>query len=236
MLKKIIRKIIASFGYSISKNLKPINNPNEDKNNYIEKLSKEYQKHDTVKLHFGCGPRILKNWLNIDLKYCHYEKFLKAYGDKYYPKKDRGTKNNLYKIDITKTRLPLPNESVDVVFHEDFLEHLDQKGQILFLSETLRVLKKGGIHRVNTPDLLVSMNDNSDFTKGSDGVFVHEWDKHKHVSVMTPRILEDLALMVGYSKVIFTTRDNSTSKYTPLEYRPGPSRPDDGNIFADLIK
>jgi len=66
-------------------------------------------------------------------------------------------------IDITKTCLPLADNSVDVIFHEDFLEHLSQRDQILFLAETLRVLKPSGIHHVNTPNLLSSMKANSTF-------------------------------------------------------------------------
>ncbi|MBA3047755.1 methyltransferase domain-containing protein [Patescibacteria group bacterium] len=237
MLKTLIKTIVQLLGYSINKINKPIVKQDYDKDYFIKKLSENYKKNNIVKLHFGCGPRILKTWINIDLTYCHYKKYLKSYTNKYYPKNIRGSKDDFYEIDITKTSLPLPNNSVDVIFHEDFMEHLSQKGQVLFLSETLRVLKSGSIHRVNTPNLLTSMDNDSDFTKGFNGVFIHEWDKHRHINILTPKILEEMALTVGYSKVIFTTRDNSTSKYIPLEYRPDPiSRSDNGNIFADLVK
>jgi hypothetical protein len=190
-----------------------------------------------IRLHFGCGPRVLKGWINIDLAYEPYENYLKYYGDMHYPSRIRGGREEFYALDVTKEPLPLPDNSVDVVFHEDFIEHLDQRGQILFLAETLRVLKKGGIHRVNTPDLITSMLTNSNFKLGNAGVHTQEWDKHVHKCVLTKDMLREVALLVGYSEVVFTQRNGSSAQGLPLEYRPDPhDRAENGNIFADLIK
>lgn len=189
-----------------------------------------------LKLHLGCGPRVLKGWINMDLTYQPYHHHLKHYTDKYYPEELRGTEADFCGIDLSKA-LPFSDNSVDVIFHEDFLEHIDQKSQIILLAESWRILKKGGVHRVNTPSLLSSMRDFSDFTKGLKGVFIGEWDNHQHINVLTPCLLQELALMVGYSKVIFNGRNLSVSALVPLEYRPDPNdRPEDGNIFADLVK
>ncbi len=152
-------------------------------------------------------------------------------------KSGRGGQNDFYAIDITRTGVPLPDESVDVIFHKDFIKHLNQKNTVIFLAETLRVLKKRGVHRVNTPSLLSSMRDHSDFKKGIQGVYAHEWDYALHFNILTPDYLKELGFMVGYKEVIFTGRNQSTCKLVTLEYRPDPrDRPEDGNIFADLIK
>jgi len=202
-----------------------------------KRLRTTYQLNKPLKLHIGCGPRILKGWINIDLKYEPYRDYMKYYTDKYYPQEIRGDLSNFYAIDITKTGLPIPDNSVDVIFHEDFIEHLSQREQIIFLAETLRVLKRGGIHRVNTPSLLVSMSNHSDFSRGISGVYLDEWNKHIHLNVLTPNILQEMALMVGYKKVFFNGRNQSKSETIPSEYRPDPNdRPEFGNIFADLIK
>ena len=120
---------------------------------------------------------------------------------------------------------------------KNFIEHLRKRDQIIFLAESLRVLKQGAIHRINTPNLITSMRDHTDFSRGYGGIYTDEWNKHGHLNVLTPKLLTELALMVGYSKVVFTGRDQSTSKLIPLEYRPDPrSRSEEGNIFADLIK
>lgn len=242
MIKSIIKVMFNRLGYEIHRVPKKIvstqvNVLEKERADDFTRLGNEFRKQETVKLHFGCGPRILKGWINIDLKYEHYHNYMQYYTDKYYPEEIRGDQNDFYAIDITKTGIPLPNESVDVIFHEDFIEHLNQRDSIIFLAETLRVLKKGGVHRVNTPNLLSSMRDHSDFKKGNREVYVYEWDHAQHLNILTPEYLKELALMVGYQEVIFKGRDESTSKLIPLEYRPDPKdRPEDGNIFTDLLK
>ncbi len=238
MIKKVIRLLFLRLGYDI----KPIKDKNGDKKlvlNYDDyhKLKINYAAYDKLKIHFGCGPRILKGWINIDLSYEPFHKYMQYYTNKYYPEEIRGDRSDFYAIDITKTALPLPDSSVDVIFHEDFLEHLSQRDQIVFLAETLRVLKPGGVHRVNTPNLLSSMQDRSNFERGYSGVYIDEWNKHNHLNVLTPSMLREIALMVGYSNICFNGRDQSISKEIPLEYRPDPhDRLESGNIFADLIK
>lgn len=190
-----------------------------------------------VKLHFGCGPRILKGWVNIDLAFAPYEKYLQYYGDEFYSSAVRGGEEDLFVIDVTKESLPLADNTVDVVFHEDFIEHLDQRSQMLFFAETYRVLKPGGIHRVNTPDLKTSMLKNSNFSLGASGVCLAEWDRHGHKNLLTVGMLSDMACMTGYREVYFSKRNESLSSLIPREYRPDPNdRDENGNIFCDLVK
>jgi len=85
-------------------------------------------------------------------------------------------------------------------------------------------------------ELIISMKKNSIFNKGIDGVYVEEWEINEHINILTPNLLNELALLVGYKKVIFNNRNNSISDLIPLEYRPTSDREENGNIFADLIK
>lgn len=242
MIKKTIKYIFKKLGFEVRRT--PDNNFSKNTeiivDNYQDdflRLKNEYSKYPIKKIHFGCGPRVLKGWINIDLSYEPYEKYLQSYGETFYPQSIRGDRSDLYAFDITKCGLPLPDDSVDIIFHEDFIEHLNQRDQVLFLAETKRVLKKGGIHRVNTPNILSSMRDHSEFQKGFSGVCIDEWNRWEHINVLTPNLLTELALMVGYLSVIFNSRDKSFGcEYLPLEYRPGFDRSEDGNIFADLIK
>ena len=48
--------------------------------------------------------------------------------------------------------IPFPDNSVDVIFHSNMLEHLDREVAPEFLAEAFRVLKPGGIHRIVVPD------------------------------------------------------------------------------------
>jgi SAM-dependent methyltransferase len=49
--------------------------------------------------------------------------------------------------------LPFASDSIDVVYHSHFLEHLDRDAARKFLLEVKRVLKLGGVQRIVVPDL-----------------------------------------------------------------------------------
>lgn len=87
-----------------------------------------------IKLHLACGTNIVldKGWTNIDLN----------------------TRNNKHvvKHDLSKP-LPYKDNSVDMIFHEHFIEHLPKYEGQAFLRECFRVLKPGGVMRVGWPDI-----------------------------------------------------------------------------------
>ena len=130
----------------------------------------------------------------------------------------------------------LPDNSVDYIFQEDFIEHVSQLQQIQVLAEALRVLKPGQYHRVNTPNLLRAMKLHSDFSKGFVGVYTGElqWG---HISLFTPASLKEIAEMVGYREVVFTTKNHGVSAFSEQDFRPQADRDEIfGNIYADLVK
>lgn len=189
-----------------------------------------------LRLHIGCGPRVLAGWVNIDLAYQPFANYMEAYGEDRDGPELRGTREDFFSIDVTRG-LPLPDDSAEVVFHEDFIEHLSQRDAVGFLAETRRVLIDGAVHRVNSPNLASSMRDHSDFTRGLAGTYTEEWDRWHHLNVFTPSYLEEVACMVGYGRVEFNERDGSLSPLVVAELRPtSGDRPEDGNLFADLVK
>lgn len=60
--------------------------------------------------------------------------------------------NEVMRVNLLK-RLPFPDDSFDVVYHSQFIEHLPFEMARGFLDECHRVLKLGGVLRVVTPDL-----------------------------------------------------------------------------------
>lgn len=131
----------------------------------------------------------------------------------------------------------IPDNCVDFVFHEDFIEHISQLQQIQVLAEALRVLKPGAYHRINTPDLIAAMRRHSDFRQGFAGVYTGEaqWG---HIALFSHMSLKEIAELVGYRAVVFTTQSCSVSPHAVPDIRPwaGDRDPITGNIYADLQK
>jgi predicted SAM-dependent methyltransferase len=91
----------------------------------VSKLSG--QQH--LKLHIGCGPKLKKAWINIDLA----------------PQAD-------ITLDVREP-LPFLENSCSIIYSEHFLEHLDYPGHVnAFLRECYRVLEPGGLFSVGVPD------------------------------------------------------------------------------------
>lgn len=84
-----------------------------------------------MKLHLACGSQYKDGWTNVD--------------------GNRGVKADIYH-DLSKG-VPMPDNFVDYIYHEHFLEHLDAEQGKRFLRECYRVLKPGGVMRIATPDL-----------------------------------------------------------------------------------
>jgi predicted SAM-dependent methyltransferase len=83
-----------------------------------------------IKLHYGCGPRILPGWVNID--------------GWAFPGADL----------ITDLRQPLPfdDASCRMIFTEHVFEHIDAGFRLPVLREFLRLLQPDGILRIVVPD------------------------------------------------------------------------------------
>lgn len=83
-----------------------------------------------LKLHLGCGSINLAGWTNIDLE----------------------SKEADMHLDLRQA-LPFETSTVDFIYAEHFIEHVDRDEAGRLLKELLRVLKPGGVVRLVTPDL-----------------------------------------------------------------------------------
>jgi len=91
-----------------------------------------------LKLNLGCGRDYKEGWINID------------------------NNKNIKKLDIRwnlANGIPFKDSSIDFIFNEHFLEHLNVKEGQIFLKDCKRVLKKGGVLRISMPDLEISMKE-----------------------------------------------------------------------------
>ncbi len=85
-----------------------------------------------LKLNIGCANWVEEGWIGID--------------------RNAPTNPNILKLDV-RDRLPYKENSVDLIFCEDFIEHLTRTEGLAFLKECFRVLKPTSTLRVSTPDL-----------------------------------------------------------------------------------
>jgi len=85
---------------------------------------------NNLKLHFGCGPRILPGWVNID--------------GWSFPGMDLA-------VDLRQP-LPFRDGSCRLIFTEHVFEHIDVDFRLSVLREFFRVLQPGGTLRIVVPD------------------------------------------------------------------------------------
>lgn len=83
-----------------------------------------------LKLHLGSGTIRLGGWVNIDLET---------------PEAD-------VHLDIT-TRIPLPDGSARLIYHEHVMEHITVEEGAFCLRDWFRLLEPRGVLRIATPDL-----------------------------------------------------------------------------------
>ncbi len=123
-------------------------------------------------------------------------KFENKYGiDPYVSKKITEKKNlNLYNMDVTRKKLPFRASEFDVVTMLAAFEHIDQSKLKFVLSETLRVLKKGGLLIVTTPS---PWSDKLLHQMAKAGLISSE-EIHEHKTHHTRSIIEKMIIESGY--------------------------------------
>lgn len=111
-------------------------------------LKNKQTNNEKIMLHIGCGTNYKQGWINID----------------------NNSDRNIKKLDLNwdlRNKLPFPDNSVDFIYNEHFLEHLTIEQGQQTLKDFKRVLKNGGIARIAMPDLKTCMEDyfNPDWKK-----------------------------------------------------------------------
>jgi predicted SAM-dependent methyltransferase len=82
------------------------------------------------RLHIGGGWRSLDGWLNADIALVP----------------------GVFHMDATRT-FPLPSDTFAFVFSEHMIEHISYENSMAMLDECFRVMSKGAVIRIVTPDL-----------------------------------------------------------------------------------
>jgi predicted SAM-dependent methyltransferase len=81
-------------------------------------------------INIGCGPNCLSGWINVDM----------------------ARNDGLDIVWDLRHGLPFPSESCTAVFGEHVIEHIRKEDAARLLKECHRVMQKGGVIRLSTPD------------------------------------------------------------------------------------
>jgi ubiquinone/menaquinone biosynthesis C-methylase UbiE len=106
-----------------------------------------------MKLNLGCGAVRPNGWVNVDSSLNAY--LQKLPGGKFIASKlgmVQYDSNNVTYMNLNKP-WKIKSNSADIVYASHLFEHLSLKSAKLFMNESYRVLKPGGIIRIVVPDL-----------------------------------------------------------------------------------
>ena len=97
-------------------------------------------------------------------------------------------------------KLPFPDESIDIIFAEQFLEHITFTQGEFFFKECNRILKRGGLIRLSTPDLNGLLNvyyDKNELVTQKDALNRHI-QNHNHNCLNACCFLNDFFRLWGH--------------------------------------
>jgi len=115
-----------------------------------------------MKINLGCGATPTEGWLNFDNSptlhlvrhpiICSIAKLFSLLDQGQQSYLEFAKSHSIYYADAIR-KIPVPDDSVDVLYTSHMLEHLDRNEAALFFNQAKRVLKRGGILRIAIPDL-----------------------------------------------------------------------------------
>ena len=121
-------------------------------------------------------------------------------------------------IDLTKP-LPLASGSIDAVYSEEVIEHIDLETGTRMLEECFRVLKSGGGLRITTPSLnyfaFLSF-DSKVATNEINSIFYDHGHRHIYAEEELRKLLEE----VGFSEILKSSYRDPASKYGHFDSHP----------------
>jgi SAM-dependent methyltransferase len=180
-------------------------------------------------INYACGIKPISGWTNTD----YFD------GSVLWRFKDTGIPAelalNVLHIDLIQPH-PFPDGSFDGAFCEDFIEHIDQRSSLLFLTEVFRTLKPGGTFRISTPGLEGVLRrhfgsaERSHVEKGINDAF----ERWGHVHFYTHGTLEAVATSLGF--VNYTRCDFGLSARPALCGLDTREDQRDLNLYAEMSK
>ena len=134
-MKNIILKLIRALGYDIKKL-----NPTKDVDIYKQCFNNESLVNRRF-YNIGAGNFHHPYWTNVDF-----------YSD-WYKKNNKTSLAGINHDLMSLKKLPIDSDSAEVVYSSHTVEHITNAAAQKMFDEAYRILKKGGILRVTTPNI-----------------------------------------------------------------------------------
>ncbi len=160
-----------------------------------------------ILLNVGCGACRPSDWINTDISLNAFVQRIPVFGNFIARNLIKSTyyeSSNVRYMNLNK-RWNFTSQSVDVVYASHVFEHLSGKTAELFLNESLRVLKNGGVLRLVVPDLYqLSKQYVTEYENGQTDAshkFLHTVNLHRRrnsPAFLKNFIKEIIYLMQGY--------------------------------------
>ncbi len=140
------------------------------------------------KFHLGCGSLIAEGFVNVDEDFGDISSELKS-GAVYALQEKPNT--YVMKHDL-RDGIPALPDSLDVIYHSHFLEHLTREDGRSFLAQCYRCLKPGGVMRLVVPDLELWCRN---YINGKDQFF--DWYKSTYLGRENPAYQTNAQIFMG---------------------------------------
>jgi SAM-dependent methyltransferase len=176
-------------------------------------------------INYACGAKPIDGWVNVDLFDASFKSGVSA--------EAQSKLSSVIQIDLLAPH-PFADHAFQFAFCEDFVEHLDQREAILFLTEVRRTLKPGGVLRIATPGLEGVMRRHfnrvgrTEAYAEADGAFL-AWG-HKHF--FCHKSLAIIGQFIGFG--VYRGCAYGRSEHSALRDRETRSDQADLNIYAEL--
>jgi len=190
-VKQEVRKLLQHFHYDIVH----LNKDTKLSENVIKAPALVQKSLKATKINYGCGSKLMKNWLNVDIQVENKKDYLTTC------------------VDLRGIH-PFRNNQFTYGYAEDFLEHLTQSDQILFLQEVYRTFKKNGVLRLSFPGLEGILNEHYEAGYYTDPLIAKQnayvqW-KHEHYPCKAE--LRMICKKIGFQRITFVTYGKSSFK------------------------
>jgi predicted SAM-dependent methyltransferase len=199
----------------------------------------------TTKLNLGCFDKPVEGWHNTDITphiwisripvLAHFLAFLGLMTEQRLAQHKKKLFSQVHFLDVTK-RFHFPDESFDFVYSSHMLEHLFPEDVKNCLSETYRLLKKGGFVRISVPDLdlIIKAYDPNAPEATLSSIFEYGTTKNRgknsHHWMYNETLLKSKLTEVGFAEVTRRTfQEGECPDLDKLEDRPN-------SLFVEAIK